>query len=199
MKNIFYCLMIITLSSCGRYINNSENKTDKIFINWNIATANSMQLQEKSINDEYQKSLYKNRLEAFKSYIDVGDLNQLNKNSIRYKLLNQYLNDWDDKFYIVEANESGEIATKISYIILQNGTGTSKVLKYIYRNGKWEKAKEYAVSSSFKFDRESYNTKFGEGKNENDITVTYAENSTIISSDFFLLLSMKQIEILKDK
>lgn len=191
--------MIITLSSCGRYINNSENRTDKIFINWNIATANSMQLQEESTNDEYQKSLYRGRFKAFKSYIDVVDLKQLNKNSIRYKLINQYLNDWNDEFYIVEANESGEIATKISYIILQNGRDTSKVLKYIYKNGKWDKAKEYALFPAFKFNRGNFITDYGKGKNENDITVTYIENSNIISSDFFLNFTMKQIEILKDE
>ena len=79
-----------------------ENRTDNFFINWNIATANSMELQEKSINDEYQKSLYKNRLEAFKSYIDIVDLNQLNKKSIRYKPINQYLNDWNNKFILLK-------------------------------------------------------------------------------------------------
>lgn len=187
--------MIIILSSCGHYINNSENITDKIFINWNIATANSIQQQEKSINDEYQKSLYKNRLEAFKAYIGVDDLNQFNKTSIRYKLINKYFNDWGDKFYIVEANESGEKVNKISYIILPSGI-TSKILKYTYGNGKWEKASEFMASSSFKFDRASYNAKFGEGKNENDITVTYIENGAIMTSDFFLLLTMKQIDIL---
>lgn len=190
--------MIITLSSCGRYINNSGNRTDKIFINWNIATANSMQLQEKTINDEYHKSLYINRLKAFKSYIDVDDLNQLNKTSIRYKLIEQYLNDWGDKFYIVEANKSGEIATKISYIILQNGRDT-KVLKYIYKDGKWDKANEYALFHAFKFNRGNFITEYGKGKNENDITVTYIKNSNIISSDFFLNFTMKQLGILKDE
>lgn len=199
MKNIFYCLIVIALSSCGSYINNSENRTDKIFINWNIATANSIQLQEKSINDEYQKSLYKNRLEAFNAYIDIVDLNQLNKKSIRYKLINQYLNEWNNKFYIVEANDSGEIATKTSYIILQNGRDTSKVLKYIYKNGKWDKVKEYALFPAFKFNRGNFITEYGKGKNENDITVTYIENSNIISSDFFLNFTMKQLEILKDE
>lgn len=196
MKNTFFYLIIITLSSCGHYINNSENRTDKIFINWNTATANSMQLQENFINDGYQKSLYKNRLEAFKAYIDIVDLNQLNKKSIRYKLINQYLNDWNNKFYIVEANESGEIATKISYVILQNSRDTSKVLKYIYKNGRWEKATQYVSSPVFKFHRENFITEYGVGKNENDITVTFIENNTIISSDFFLNFTMKQIDIL---
>lgn len=198
MKKLFYCL-IIALSSCGHYINNSENKTDEIFINWNINTANSILLQEKSVNDEYQKSLYKNRLEAFKSYIGISDFKQLNRNSMRYKLVREYLNDWNNKFYIVEANESGEKVNIISYIILASDRSTTKILKYKYGSERWDKVEEYIVSSNFKFDRDSYITKFGAGKNDNDVTVTYIENKNIISSDFFLISTMKQIEILKDK
>ena len=186
--------MIIILSSCKGYVNNNGNRADKFFVNWNIATVNSIKQQEKSIKNEYEKSLYKNRFEAFKAYID--DLNQFNKNSIRYKLIDKYLNAWGDKFYIVEANESGEKVHITSYIILPSGIDSSKILRYTYESGNWNKVSEFMASSSFKFDRISYNTKFGEGKNENDITVTFIENNNIISSDFFLNFTMKQIDIL---
>ncbi|WP_345146266.1 hypothetical protein [Flavobacterium ginsengiterrae] len=195
MKHVFYCFMIIVLSSCGRYIKNSDNRTEKFFVSWNIATANSIQLQENFTNDDYQKSLYQNRLQAFKAYIDIVNLNELNTKSIRYKLINQYLNDWNNKFYIVEANESGEVSTKISYVILQNSRDSSKVLKYIYKNGKWEKVEQYELSPAFKFHRENFITEYGVGKNENDITVTFIEDNNIISSDFFLNFTMKQIDI----
>jgi|GEM_PF-5838089 len=113
MKNYFYYLILS--SSCGQHINNNENVTDRIFISWNIATSKSISLQEKSTSsNENQKLLYKNKLDAFKAQMDVTNFNHLNKKSIRYKFLNQYLKEWDDKFYIVESNKSGEKNTIIS-------------------------------------------------------------------------------------
>lgn len=197
MKKYFYYLIL--LSSCGQHISNNENITDRIFISWNITTSNSISLQEKSTSsNEYQKLLYKNRLDAFKSQIGVTDFIELNKKSVRHKFLNQHLKEWGDKFYIVESNKSGEKSSITSYIIIPISKDVSKIIRYKYQNGEWQKIEDSSVNSYFKFDRQDYTTKFGDGENDNDVIVTYIENRNIISSDFFLISTMRNIEFLKD-
>ena len=197
MKILFYCLLVIL--PCEFYSNKSDDKIDEIFINWNIATSKSIQSQEDFTNNGYQKSLYKNRLEAFKAYIEVADFNQLNKKSIRCKLLDQNLDQWGDKFYIVEANESGERSRKLSYIIIPTAKNGTKIIQYEYQNAKWVKVKESAVGYIFKYDRERYIAPFGKAKNEDDVVVTYIENSKVICSDFFLIFTMKPLEIIREQ
>ena len=46
---------------------------DEIFKAWNVATANSIRLGISSTDSELQRSLYENRLEALKSYLEIND------------------------------------------------------------------------------------------------------------------------------
>ncbi|AOC96486.1 hypothetical protein BB050_03397 [Flavobacterium anhuiense] len=196
MKKFFcHILVVLILCSCGHYINNRNKNIDIFFRDWNIAISNSIVLQQESVSDEHQKFLYKNRLEAFKAQIRVTNDNQLNKNEIRYKFIKQYFTEFgQNTFYIIEANESGERRNIISYVVFPDSI--SKIIKYKYENAKWEKIKEKEIGKKFEFDKNKYVTKFGEGKNENDVIVTHVENKRIISSDYFLLLTMKEIDIL---
>lgn len=197
MSNLIYCLILFY--SCGKYTDmNTHNKDidiDKIFKEWNVATSNSIRFEISSTGNERQKSLYENRLVALKSYLEINDFQMLNNNSIRYKFLKENMKSWNDKFYIIEANESGEQVSIISYILIPNQNKTSKIFKYEYKNGEWIKINGYVKSLPFDYDKIKYSTAFGKGKNQNDVIVTLIEKNHIISSDFFLFSTMKTLEL----
>lgn len=186
------CCLIIFIS-CGKYagMNTSKVDIDKIFKAWNVQTSNSINFQITSAVDKQQKLLYENRLEAFKSYLEISNFNVINTESIRYKFLQECIKDWSDKFYIIEANVSGEQVSIVSYILKPNKNNTSKIYKYEYKNGDWMKISEYLMDRSFELDRKKYSTIFGKGTNQDDVIVTSIENNNIISSDFYLFSTMK--------
>lgn len=194
--NIFiYCLIL--LCSCGKQnsMNTKSIDIDEIFKTWNIATSKSIHLGINSTNNENQISLYKNRLEALKNYLAISDFQTINNNSIRYKFIKETIRNWNHNFYIVEANESGEQISIISYILFPNQNGTTKVFRYEYKKGDWVKTEENTMNYSFKFDRKTYSTTFGNGKNQNDVIITHIENNQIIGSDFFLFSTMKNLQL----
>lgn len=197
MTNLIYCLLLFCVCGENTEVNIQKKQVSEIFIAWNKATVKSLQCQIDLTTDQYQKSLYINRLDALKSYWAVNNVDLINENSIRYKFLNENLRSWEKDFYIIEANDGGEKISLITYVIFPLKKDSSKILKYKYENKKWSKIEEYTVNSNFKFDKENYITKFGEGKNENDIIVTYIEHDTVVNSDFFLFLTMKNLELLK--
>jgi len=168
---------------------------DKIFKDWNVATSNSILFGITSTNNEQQKALFENRLKALKSYLEINDFEMLNTNSIRYEFLKESMKDWKDKFYIIEANKSGEQVSIVSYILLPNENSTSKILKYENKKGAWTKIEEYTANFSFEFEKKKYSTAFGKGENHNDVIVTFIENGHIISSDYFLFSTMKSLEL----
>lgn len=194
MKKLIYCLVLF---SCGKYTNMKTHNIDidKIFQAWNVATSNSIRFEINIVNNERQRSLYENRLEALKSYLEIDDFQTLNNNSIRYKFLKESLKNWNDAFYIIEANESGEQVSIISYILFPNKNDTSTIFKYEYKNNEWVKIDKYIKKNSFEFDKKKYSTTFGKGKNQNDITVTLIQNNQIVNSDFFLFSTMKLLDL----
>jgi len=195
MRKLICCLILFC--SCGKYTNMNRHNIDidKIFKDWNVATSNSILFGITSTNNEQQKALFENRLKALKSYLEINDFEMLNTNSIRYEFLKESMKDWKDKFYIIEANKSGEQVSIVSYILLPNENSTSKILKYENKKGAWTKIEEYTANFSFEFEKKKYSTAFGKGENHNDVIVTFIENGHIISSDYFLFSTMKSLEL----
>lgn len=180
-------------------MNTSNVDIDKIFREWNVATSNSITNGITSTTNEQQKLLYKNRLEALKSYLEIRNYDMVNTKSIRYKFLKASMKDWSDKFYIVEANVSGEQVSIITYIVKPNKNNTSKIYKYECKNSEWTRIGEYLINRSFELDRKIYSTTFGEGTNQDDVIVTSIENNKITNSDFYLFSTMKTLELNKEK
>lgn len=196
MIKYFYFSVLVLF--CIPFVKNADNKIDSFFVDWNVATLNSIKLQENTEKNDYAKSLYKNRMEAFKAQIGVQDFSQVNKKSIRYKLLEQYLKEWKGNFYIIEENESGEKVNIWSYVVFPIEKNMSKVFKYKYENQIWKKVGEYKIDYFFEFDKNDYSAKFGEGKNDNDLIVTYIENEKVKNSNYFLVFAMKQFMLSND-
>jgi len=194
MRNLIYC--IVLFCSCGKYTNTTiHNKDiDNLFIAWNIASSNSIRSLITSTDNEREKALYKNRYEAFKNYLEINDFKTVNNNSLRYKLLKESMKTWNDKFYIIEANELGEQVSIISYILFPYENNTSKIFKYEYKNDGWIKTDEYTKSVPFEYNKIKDTIDFGKGKNRNDVIVTLINKKKIISSDFFLFSTMKALE-----
>lgn len=193
MTKLFYCLLL--LCSCGTNTAiKMNNNIDSIFKAWNIATSSSIGLSISLANNEQERLLYENRLKAFKSYLQIKKFEDIETNSIRYKLLSQKEKSWGEKFYIIEANESGEQISLISYIINVD-ENSSKVLKYEFKSEKWTKTNEYAISGKFEYNKKDYQTEFGKGANQDDIIVTYIKNDIVIDSDYFLFSSMKYLSL----
>lgn len=185
------------LCSCGKYSDFRTNnlEIDKIFKAWNIATSNSILLEVNSTRNEKQRLLYENRLSALKSYLEIENFKKVNNNSIRYKFLKKSIKNWNDKFYIIEANQSGEQVSIITYILIPNKNNTYKIIKYEYKNNEWIKIDEYLENIPFKYNRIKYSTTFGKGNNQNDVIITFIKNKRVISSDFFLFSTMKTLEL----
>lgn len=194
MRNLIYCIIIFC--SCGKYTNTTTHNKhiDNIFIAWNIATSNSIRSLITSTDNEREKALYKNRFEALKNYLEINDFEAVNNNSLRYKLLKESMKNWNDKFYIIEANELGEQVSIISYILFPNENNTSKIFRYEYKNDEWVKTHEYTKNFPFEYNKIKYTIDFGKGKNRNDVIVTLINKKKIISSDFFLFSTMKSLE-----
>lgn len=180
-------------------MNTSNVDIDKIFKAWNVETSNSINFGITSTIDKQQKLLYENRLEALKSYLEISSFNVVNTKSIRYKFLKESMKDWSDKFYIIEANVSGEQVSIVSYILKPNKNDTSKIYKYECKNGEWIKIGEYLMNRSFELDRKKYSVAFGKGTNQDDVIVTSIENNNITNSDFYLFSTMKTLELNKEQ
>lgn len=189
---------MILFCSCAHTgtIRNEDFDLQKIFKEWNLTTSKSISAQRELVSNETQKELYGNRLDALKSYLAIDDFSHFNDKSIRFKFLKNWSKDWGKDFYIIEANDSGEKTSILSYVVTHFNK-SSKVLKFKYFREKWMKVDEYNISTEFNYRRENYLTSFGNGQNENDIVVTHFGSGKILNSDFFLFSTMSLITAIK--
>lgn len=187
-----YIYILLIFCSCGTHVEFKKDKIENIFKSWNIATSNSLKKHISATQDKQQKIYYENRLQTLKSYLKIANYNDINSNSIRYQLLQMKDQNWGKSFYIIEANESGEKVSIISYIVVTEKDNT-KIFKYEFSSSMWKKVGEYI--SNFKYKKGLYSTEFGKGQNQNDIIVTYVKYNKVISSDFFLFSTMKTLDL----
>ena len=57
---------------------------DTLFVRWNSATLQSLNNKLNNLNDSIGLRMYRNRIEAFESYIEISDENSVNRKSVRY-------------------------------------------------------------------------------------------------------------------
>ncbi len=171
----------------------NDRKKNEMFLSWNIATSKSLINQIDISGNDYHISMLKNRLEVMKSYIGVDDFASLNTNSIRYKFISNY-KDWGKEYYIIEDNKNGEKISLFAYVICCQKQRKFEIYKYEYKKEFWVKISKYSLDD-FQYVQEKYRTSFGKGENENDIIVTHFKKGKVITSDYFLINSMKIINL----
>lgn len=193
-KNILmYNLSILVFCSICFYACGHERgrvnqiSVDSVFVSWNKATIRSIDSQERSSTNSKEKELLANRLLAFKAYVDIREADALNKASIRYKFLEMLVGlKLSSTFYVVEANSSGEMV-KIGTLVYDDRD--KKVYSFEWKDSAWRATGAESASLQFKY-LENYHTRFGEGGNQDDITITLFENYSVKQSFFYLFATL---------
>jgi hypothetical protein len=187
-------ILLIIVASFLPIVTNSQEKTDKLFINWNKETVSSL----KSINETLTEQNYaKNRLEARFAYWEIKDESQLNRNSIRYtflKILNKKIDSKD--LVIIEADHSGEYYRIQNFVVYLNANNKLDLEIYRYdRNEGWKLEK---IITSYDGKINSILEKNGKDFiNRDDIIVSHFEFGKIVSSEYFLFETLKNNEVKK--
>lgn len=167
--------------------NSNNTNIKETFIDWNKATISSLKGQIRLPNPE--GAIYRNRLEAFKALVEIGDQSEVNLHSIRYQFLKEISLGMKNKkeFYVVEANRSGESIELINYVIEVYNNGVWAVDIYTHNNTKWhKKGTTRKINMNPNTNLNNISTKFGLGFNGNDIIVTKFVKKSVIKSNYYL-------------
>lgn len=180
--------------------NNENLNRDTVFINWNKATLLSLNNHINS-SQTSAKEIYRNRLSAFKAFIEIDDDNKVNSKSIRYQFLDEIFSKANSKkkdFYVIEANRSGESIELRNYLIYINSKNSVDVDIYNYINGKWIKnVVTEKIDLHFDSNLKVYATKFGLGFNQDDVIITQFINNTINASEYYLYSTLLDVNSIK--
>ena len=140
LAHIVYWLLFLY---CNNSSNNKIVNNDTTFINWNKSTLQSLTKQIESAKDSTERSLYENRVLAFKAFVDIDKADDVNVNSIRYQFIQDIITSVSNQkdFYVIEANRSGEQVEIRNYVIYPSATGGKAVVNiYNFTNRKWNKS-----------------------------------------------------------
>ncbi len=201
---LIYILFSLLISSCGEfnkkhnYQSHSEVNIDSLFYNWNKATLSSLNKSIHSIVDSSERGMYENRLLAFKSYGGFSSDRSVDTASIRYQFLKAISDNVNNRYYVIEANRSGEAVEIRNYLIFLDSENKTEVCTYNYSNGKWIKNNN-SERISFYFDKrlKTYFTQFGLGFNQDDVIITEFVGNKVISSEFYLYGTLADTNNLK--
>jgi len=180
--NLLLPFLLCIISSCKL----ANNKNDAYFLQWNKTTLASL---EKDANESLgidEKSLYKNRFEAFKA---KEGLVKAKKNSLRYEFWQELDQDnlLGKSFYIIETKNSGEMLTfKNLLIYLDDRDFVIDDYRFDPRNQKWVKHKSFR-KPKFHLDREQNKVAFNKGLMHDDIIVSKFQGLKALSVDYYLL------------
>lgn len=134
----FLCF-IACISCSNRYVADSNAlDTNAAFVSWNKATFLSLRSRIRSAKNSSLQEVYKNRLEALGEFLDVEDENKVNNQSIRYKFLRELPSNISNKgkFYIIEANNSGEVVEIRNYLVTIKTNNATVAEVYNFSNDK---------------------------------------------------------------
>lgn len=167
-----------------------KSHLDSAFIDWNKATFESLNRQLQLSTDSIPKSRYENRVEAVKAYWKIKSLNDVNHESIRYKLLKTLKQESFTKknvAYIIEANESGVKVMLSSYVVYPNENNIADIELFEFVNDTWKKIGQFK-QEKFKIqaDLRIYISPFRKGDNYDDIVITEFRNGKTKQSEYFL-------------
>jgi hypothetical protein len=208
MRMSFYLAYLscsIFLVSCKAP--NSDNGShalfnmDTTFIYWNKATLLSLNRHIESASDSAERSGYQNALLAFKAFLEIDDAKEINIKSIRYQFLDKLSsgNDVKGKFYIIEANRSGETVEIRNYVIWTESPDTVNVDVYNFVGRQWVKnpiTKKMAMHNKESFIR--YPVKMGRGFNQDDVVITQFNAGAVSASEYYLYTTLPDISPIKE-
>lgn len=201
-KSILVFLITMFLVSISN-ITYSQLNRDSIFISWNKATFQSLERQTQLATDLKKKDLYRNRLDAFKAYLEIDTVINVNMKSIRYQFLDLTFSRSNRKrsiLFVVEANETGYTTILRNFVVYVDSVNKINVKFYIFQNGKWRVKGKGEINSKFiENDLKEYITNFGHGFNKNnDVIVTRFENRKVTQSEYYLIGTLSNKSSFKD-
>lgn len=202
LKCVLYFVIFL---SCNNTFTANYNlqgmNTDTVFIQWNQATLKSLQSRIHSASDNSERSIYKNRILAFKAAMEIDADTTINTQSIRYQFLKTLLKDtahFSANFYVIEAERSGEMLEIINYVIYPNDIGFN-IATYNFERGEWRKGSNIKrVNVRLPNDLEIQYVNFGLGFNQEDIIVTKFNESKITASAYYVYTTLSNSSILKE-
>jgi hypothetical protein len=173
------------------------NDIERLVKNWNQSTVESL---NKSILSE-DNFLYKNRLEAFKSFHSIEDFEKI-KSTIRYNFLLKIHEDKDlgSEYYIVEANKSGEVYEIRNLLIYKVSDNNFKLKLYVLENSEWKyKSETFFASKEEIFKQKNKHCEFNTGINKDDLIVSYFKQKKIIYSEYYLFTTFPKNDFLSEE
>ncbi len=207
MRISFYSMHLsfaVFLSSCKSpnidHVSHTLPNIDNTFISWNNATFQSLDRHIESASESVEKSAYQNSLAAFKAFLDIDDSRQVNTKSIRYQFLDILsVNSIKGKFYIIEANRSGEQVEIRNYVIWAESPDTSNVDVYKFVAKRWAKnptTQKMPMNNKENIIR--YPEKMGNGFNQDDVVITQFNAGSVRASDYYLYTTLPDIGTIKE-
>ncbi len=187
---LVYLTYFIIILSCGNSRTNPKYlHIDSVFVAWNKSTLLSLSNHIISANDSAEKSLYQNRLLAFRSFINIGE-NVIDVKSIRYQFLKKIaLNEIGNRFYIVEANNSGEVVELRNYLI---NPSIGVVDVYNFTGNQWVKSITEKMTIASYNSLQSYFVDFGSGINQDDVIITLFDDGNMYASEYYLYTTLSK-------
>jgi hypothetical protein len=124
---------------------------------------------------------------AFKAYLEIDNPDHINRSSIRYQFLSKLMEKGgiEKDFYVIEANQSGEIVEIRSYVIYLDSSHVVDV--FDFSSGKWAKhTLNQEVDVTLSDNLKDYRSEFRAGFNRNDVVITFFHKSEMVSSEYYL-------------
>jgi hypothetical protein len=191
--------LIISLSfllSTTKSIDSSGNFLDATFVSWNKDTFKSLESHIKLKSQNLQDSLYKNRILTLTGYWGIENLEDINRQSIRYSFLSKLFPDRKNEnidFYVVEANRSGESVQLRNFFFYIDSSHTAYIEFYVFLKNRWDRVGEakinnFYVAESLKSDF----VEFGKGNNDDDVIVTKFHQGKIKESEYYLISTLSK-------
>lgn len=195
MLKIFFYLNLLIILACNNQSGNNNPvefklNIDSTFVAWNNLTYKSIIKNFNSSTDTIENELYGNRIESFKSFLNIKNIEEVNSNSIRYEFLKYIWNNIiHQDFIIVEANKLQERVEIWNFVIYIK---TGKVEIFQYEDNEWVKKNLNnfnIIYRPIKWER----VDFGKGINQDDTIISYFNLNGKIESEYFLFSTLSHI------
>jgi hypothetical protein len=179
--NIYLCIVSFLIKP-------ADTNIDSLFNEWNQVSLHSLKTELSLAKNADEKSLYENRLEVRPAYWNI-ESDSLNKESIRWKFLEQVQKDFnwkDNNWTVIEMMKSGEVRILKNHLICYDSSG-AKIITYQWFYDKWRKIDEkHGVFKMKDLALSKARVPFNSGKYDYDIIVTNFKSEHILESIYFI-------------
>jgi hypothetical protein len=161
-----------------------------VFVQSNKATLKSLSMQGGSSSDSIKKAAYKNRNWGMKLYWNIATPDSINKQSIRYRFLEElFSEDLPKEVYVVETNTNGGKTITRNFVVYRDDSGHFQAQLYMYFEGKWQKRQSIELTTCLLSDNLSkLILKPGRGFNSDDIIISrfWGRVHNVVASEYYL-------------